>query len=318
MTETRTEPAASPSAEGTGTGALPARPLPRRRVGLLLLEAMRPRQWLKNAFVFGGLVFAGEVVDVATAATAVLVFASFCLASGAAYLVNDVMDADTDRLNPRTAGRAIARGELSPRTALAAAAAAAVLAFAGVATTNWQTVVTLAGFTLLQVVYSVYLKHVLFVDVMAIAAGFVLRAYAGVISIEVRFSIWLLLCTGLLALFLGLGKRRGEAVALGGRAHPQRPVLEQYSIGLIDELIAVVTPSILVAYSLYAVLGAETQLMTLTVPFVLYGIFRVLFLIHHRQTVTEDPALIVWQDRPLQVCVLLWAATAGVIALAAG
>jgi hypothetical protein len=153
--------------------------------------------------------------------------------------------------------------------------------------------------------------------VMAIATGFVLRAYAGLVSIRVEFSVWLLLCTGLVALLLGFAKRRAEAIALGGAAQPQRPVLEQYSVSLIDELTSVITPSILVAYSLYAVIGAKTQLMALTIPFVLYGIFRVLFLIHHRRALPEDPALMVWEDRPLQLCVLLWGLTAGVITLVA-
>jgi 4-hydroxybenzoate polyprenyltransferase len=278
---------------------------------------MRPRQWIKNSFVLGGVLYSGQALELDVLGLALATFAAFCLASGAAYLVNDVRDEPTDRLNPRTAGRPVARGELAPRTALAGAAVAAVLALAVAAAINWETLATLAGFLALQFAYSRWLKHVLFVDVMAVAGGFVLRAFAGLVAIDVRISEWLLLCTGLLALFLGFGKRRGEAVALGGEAHPQRPVLEQYSVELIDELIAVVTPSIIVAYSLYAVLGAESQAMMLTVPFVLYGIFRVLFLIHHRSRLPEDPTLVVWQDRPLQLCVALWALSAGAIAILA-
>jgi 4-hydroxybenzoate polyprenyltransferase len=283
------------------------------RTARLVLEGMRPHQWLKNAFVLGGVLYSGEFLEPGSLATALAVFVAFCLASGASYLVNDRLDAETDRLNPRTAGRPIARGDLSPGTALAAAVFATAAALAITALVNWQTLVTLASFLLLQVAYSLFLKHVLFVDVMAVAAGFVLRAYAGLVAIDVEISEWLLLCTGLLALFIGFGKRRGEAVALGGRAHPQRPVLEQYSMDLIDELIAVVTPSIVVAYSLYAVLGARSQMMLLTVPFVMYGIFRVLFLIHHRSRLPEDPTIVVWTDRPLQVCILLWGVSAGVI-----
>jgi 4-hydroxybenzoate polyprenyltransferase len=285
----------------------------RLRTPRLVLEAMRPRQWLKNAFVLGGVLYSGEFVDPASLATALVVFLAFCLASGATYLVNDAVDAETDRLNPRTADRPVARGELSPRTAVAAAATATVAALAMTALVNWQTLVTMAMFLLIQLAYSLFLKHQLFVDVMAIAAGFVVRAYAGLVAIDVAISEWLLLCTGLLALFIGFGKRRGEAVALGGKAHPQRPVLEQYSVALIDELIAVVTPSIIVAYSLYAVLAARSQLMLLTVPFVLYGVFRVLFLIHHRSHLPEDPTVVAWTDRPLQVCIVLWAVSAGAI-----
>jgi 4-hydroxybenzoate polyprenyltransferase len=279
----------------------------------LVVEGMRPRQWVKNAFVFGGVLYSGQFVEGGPLATAGVVFLAFCLASGSAYLVNDAVDAETDRLNPRTASRPIARGELAPRTALIAGVVAAVAALAITALVNWQTLATMAAFLALQFAYSTVLKHELFIDVMAVAAGFVLRAYAGLVAIDVEISEWLLLCTGLLALFLGFGKRRGEVVALGGSAHPQRPVLEQYSAALVDELIAVVTPSIIVAYSLYAVLAARSQVMLLTVPFVMYGVFRVLYLIHHGSRLPDDPTIVVWQDRPLQVCIVLWGVSAGLI-----
>ena len=175
----------------------------------------------------------------------------------------------------------------------------------------------LAGYIVLQLGYSHGLKHVLFIDVMAIAAGFVLRAAAGGLAIEVPISQWLLLCTGLLAVFLGFTKRRAEAVALGGTAQPKREVLDHYSVGLLDELIAVVTPATVVVYSIYAATGAPTHWMLLTVPFVMYGIFRVLYLIHHHSAMTEEPAVVVYRDRPLQVCVILWGITAATIAAVA-
>jgi 4-hydroxybenzoate polyprenyltransferase len=292
-------------------GALPA--VGRLRTAQLLVEGMRPRQWLKNAFVLGGVLYSGQFVEPGPLFTALAVFVAFCLGSGATYLMNDAIDAEADRHNPRTASRPIARGDLSRRTALLVAALSAAAALGITALVNWQTLVTLAGFLGLQVGYSLFLKHQLFVDVMSVAAGFVARAYAGLVAIDVAISEWLLLCTGLLALFLALGKRRGEAVALGGRATPQRPVLEHYSVDLIDELIAVVTPSIIVAYSLYAVLAAPSPLMLLTVPFVMYGVFRVLYMLHHRQRLTEDPTVVVWADRPLQVCIVLWGVSAGAI-----
>lgn len=279
----------------------------------LTVECMRPRQWIKNAFVFGGVLYSGQFVEIGPLTTSIAVFVAFCLASGAAYLVNDAADAEADRHNPRTAGRPIARGALPARTALIAAVVADLVALGIAALVNWETLATLGGFIVLQVAYSLVLKHQLFIDVMAVAAGFVLRAYAGLVAIDVETSEWLLLCTGLLALFLGFGKRRGEVVALGGTAHPQRPVLEQYSVALVDELIAVVTPSIIVAYSLYAVLGARSQAMLLTVPFVMYGVFRVLYLIHHGSRLPDDPTIVVWQDRPLQVCIVLWGLSAGLI-----
>jgi 4-hydroxybenzoate polyprenyltransferase len=285
----------------------------------LLATTMRPRQWTKNAFVLGGLVFSGEALHLEPELRAWTTFLAFCLMSGATYLLNDALDAEADRLNPRTAGRPIARGDLALRPALVAAAGSALVALGLASLINWKTLATLAGFLVLQLAYSKWLKHVLFVDVMAIAAGFVLRAFAGLVCIPVEISPWLLLCTGLLALFLGLSKRRAEAVALGGTAHPQRPVLESYSVALLDELISVVTPSILVAYALYTVLGSKSgDAMLLTVPFVLYGIFRVLWLIHHRSATTEEPAVVVWRDKPLLACIVLWGLTAALISVIAG
>jgi 4-hydroxybenzoate polyprenyltransferase len=304
-------------AELIAEGAIAA-PLPRRPTPLVLLEAMRPKQWIKNAFVFAGLAFAGKVTDPRDVALAVGTFVAFCLASGATYLLNDVRDAEADRHNPRTASRPIARGDLSPALALSVAGLAAAVALVGAAFINWQTLAVLGGYVVLQLGYSGGLKHVLFVDVMAISAGFVLRAAAGGLAIDVPISSWLLLCTGLLAIFLGFTKRRAEAVALGGSEQPRRAVLDHYSVGLLDELIAVVTPSTVVVYAIYAVTGAHTHWMLLTLPFVLYGVFRVLFLIHHGGGMTEEPAVIVYRDRPLLVCVLLWGVCAATIAAIAG
>jgi 4-hydroxybenzoate polyprenyltransferase len=290
----------------------------RRPAPLLVLEAMRPKQWIKNLFVFAGLAFAGKVTDAGAVGLAAATFAAFCLASGATYLLNDVRDAEADRHNPRTASRPIARGDLSPALALTVAALCTALALGVGALVNWETLAVLGGFVVLQLAYSHGLKHVLFVDVMAIAAGFVLRAAAGGLAIDVPISSWLLLCTGLLAIFLGFTKRRAEAVALGGSEQPRRAVLDHYSVGLLDELIAVVTPSTVVVYAIYAATGAPTKWMLLTLPFVLYGVFRVLFLIHHGGRVTEEPAVIVYRDRPLLACVALWGIFAAAIAAIAG
>jgi 4-hydroxybenzoate polyprenyltransferase len=304
-------------AELIAEGAVVAPPR-RRIVPLLLLEAMRPKQWIKNLFVFAGLAFAHKLSDPGSVGIAVATFAAFCLASGATYLLNDVRDAETDRHNPRTASRPIARGDLSPALALGVAAASALVALGITALVNVETLGALAGYMVLQLAYSNGLKHVLFLDVMIIAAGFVLRAAAGGLAIEVPISSWLLLCTGLLAIFLGFTKRRAEAVALGGSGAPRREVLDQYSVGLLDELIAVVTPSTVVVYAIYAATGAHTHWMLLTVPFVLYGVFRVLFLIHHHGAMTEEPAVIVYRDRPLLACVVLWGVCAATIAAIAG
>jgi 4-hydroxybenzoate polyprenyltransferase len=282
----------------------------------MLVETMRPKQWAKNAFVLAGIVFSGRVFEPEAELRAWVTFAAFCAISSASYLVNDVRDRHTDRLNPRTAGRPIARGDIGVRTALIAAAGLAVFAFIAAALVNWATLGVVAAYAVLQFAYSNGLKHVQFIDVMTIAAGFLLRAAAGLVCIEAEYSPWLLLATGLLALFLGLTKRRGEIVALKGMPPVQRPVLAHYSIALLDELIAVVTPCIVMVYALYCVLAAPTDWMLITLPYVLYGIFRVLYLIHHRADVTEDPSVIAVRDKPLLICIVLWAVTSGIITAA--
>ena len=284
------------------------------RAPLVVLEAMRPRQWSKNAFVLAGVVFAGQVLDGPSVGRALVAFAAFCLASGATYLLNDVRDREGDRRNPRTAGRPIARGALDPRSALVAAVLAAALAVVLAAALGVATLAAVGGYLALQLAYSAVLKRLLLLDVMAVAAGFVVRAFAGGVAVAVPVSSWLLVCTGGLALFLGFAKRRAELVAVGTSA---RPALEGYTVELLDQLIALVTSGTVVAYTIYAVLGARTDAMLLTVPFVLYGVFRVLFLMHRRSGATEDPSEVVWRDPPLLACVVLWGATAAVITLLA-
>jgi 4-hydroxybenzoate polyprenyltransferase len=283
----------------------------------MLLETMRPKQWTKNAFVLAGVVFSGQALELDAQWRAWTTFVAFCAISAATYLVNDVRDRHTDKLNPRTAHRPIARGDIGVRTALVAAAGSAALALGLAAIVNWETLATVAGYALLQLAYTSWFKHELFVDVMSIAAGFLLRAFAGLVAIDAVISPWLLLATGLLALFIALAKRRGEVLALGDQPPTQRPVLAHYSVPLIDELIAVITPSTLMVYALYGVLGAESDAMLLTLPFVLYGIFRVLYLIHHQGTSTQDPSVLAVSDRPLRVCIVLWGISAAAITVLA-
>jgi 4-hydroxybenzoate polyprenyltransferase len=283
---------------------------------LLVLETMRPRQWTKNAFVLAALVFSGDAFHVDDDLATLRMVIAFCLASSVAYLINDAHDAEVDRHNPRTAGRAIARGDLSVRAAVVSAALATVAALLIALSINLASAGVVAAYIALQLVYSAGLKHVILLDVLLISGGFVLRALGGAVAIDVRMSEWLLVCTGLLALFLALGKRRAEVIARGGQDAPSRPVLDGYSVGLLDELIAVVTPATVVLYTVYAVLGAASSDMLLTVPFVVYGVFRVLLLIHHGAGQTEEPDLVIWRDRPLLACVVGWGITALVIAAA--
>ena len=297
------------AAHSSSSGSRRARPL-------LVLETMRLNQWSKNAVVFVGLLFSGQVVQLDPVLTTLVVAFAFCLVSGATYLINDVVDADADRENSRTASRPIARGDLAPNVALVAASFAALAGMALAAAINWKAFVTVSGYVALQIAYSNWLRHLWLIDVTAIAGGFVLRAVAGGAAIGVPVSSWLLVCTGLSALLLGLTKRRAEAVAISGTRQPGRKVLRTYSVGRLDELIAVVATTILSVYCLYAVIGAASDLMLLTVPSVIYGIRRVLFLIRHRGDLTDEPAVLVWRDRPLLLCVGSWVICAGAIVAA--
>jgi 4-hydroxybenzoate polyprenyltransferase len=292
--------------------ALPARAevvqLPERRSPWrAALVAMRPRQWSKNLLLFAGIVFAAELGDWVRWAEAGVAFAAYCAASSAAYLVNDVRDAAHDRLHPLKRLRPVARGELSARTALLFSGGLAVLAAALVAPLGPLSLAFLAGFLALQVAYSFGLKHVVLVDVLAIAALFVIRSAAGAEAVDVRISPWLLLCTALLALFLALAKRRSELVLPG----LGRPVLEGYSVALVDQLITITVACTIAAYSVYTI-TAHSAAMAATIPFVVFGLFRYLLLVH-RDELGEEPENVLLTDRPLIAAVSLWAVTSAAI-----
>jgi 4-hydroxybenzoate polyprenyltransferase len=278
---------------------------PTRRTRLrALLAALRPAQWSKNLLVFAGLVFAAQLGDPRRWLWALTAFGAYCAASSAAYLVNDVRDADDDRRHASKRGRPVARGEVSARAALLSAAALAGAALLVVVPLGWATVGLLAGFLALQAAYTLSLKRLVLLDVFAIGALFVIRAAAGAEAVEVRISPWLLVCTALLALFLALAKRRGE---LAAGVH----VPEGYSLALVDQLVGVVAASTVIAYSLYTFTAHSTAMMA-TIPFVLYGIFRYLLLVH-RDDLGEEPEQVLLTDRPILVTVALWAATSAVI-----
>ncbi len=268
---------------------------------------MRPRQWSKNLLLFAGLLFAAKLGDGIRWLEATTAFAAYCAASSAAYLVNDVQDAEHDRAHPLKRSRPVARRELSLRTAVLLAGALSVLAFALVAPLGLASVGFLAAFVALQGTYSLALKHVVLLDVFAIAALFVLRSAAGAEAVEVRISPWLLLVTALLALFLGLAKRRSELVLAGS----SRPVLDGYSLAFVDQLIAVTVACTIAAYAVYTFTAHSPALMV-TIPFVVFGLFRYLLLVH-RDDLGEEPENVLLTDTPIVVTVVLWAATAGVV-----
>ncbi len=287
--------------------------LPQRRSPVrAALVAMRPRQWSKNLLVFAGLVFAAQLGDASRWLEACAAFVAYCAISSAAYLLNDVRDREDDRLHPVKRARPIARGELSPRAALWLAAGLSALAFVLVALLGPVSVLFLLGFAGLQAAYTLLLKHVVLLDVLAIGALFVIRAAAGAAAVDVRISPWLLLCTALLALFLALAKRRGELVLVGARQAPGRPVLEGYSLELVDQLVAIVASSTVLAYSVYTLTARDSKALLATVPFVIFGVFRYLLLVH-RDDVGEEPEQVLLTDVPIILAVAGWIATAAVI-----
>jgi len=279
-------------------------------VGLAI--SMRPHQWVKNLVVFAALIFAKKLTDTDAILRSTAAFGLFCAASGAVYIVNDLFDADRDRKHPLKARRPIASRSLGTLPALTAS----IILLTGSMMAGFALSppfgAVLLSYAAVNLVYSFWLKEVVIVDVMVIASGFVLRAVAGAMVINVDISHWLIMCTILLSLFLALCKRRQELESLS-HAHEHRLILREYSLDFIDQMINVVTPSTLLMYILYSVspeiqMKLGTSHLYLTVPFVLYGIFRYLYLVHKKGG-GGSPATALLTDRPLLICVGLWAVT---------
>jgi 4-hydroxybenzoate polyprenyltransferase len=287
--------------------------LPARRTVLqAALVSLRPRQWTKNLLLFAGIIFAAKLGDAARWGEALAAFAAYCAASSASYLVNDVRDAQHDREHPSKRSRPIARGELSPRPAEALAALLIFSAFLLVAPLGLASILFLCTFFALQAAYTLALKHIVLLDVMTIGGLFVVRAAAGAAAVDVRISPWLLLCTALLALFLALAKRRGELVLVGAESTPGRPVLEGYSLALVDQLVTIVAASTVISYCLYTFTARDSKAMMITIPFVVFGVFRYLLLMHRRD-LGEEPEEVLLRDLPILVCIAGWVASAALI-----
>jgi 4-hydroxybenzoate polyprenyltransferase len=296
------------SAEPAQVERLPERRSPLRAA----IVALRPRQWTKNLLLFAGIIFAAKLGDLSRWGEAFAAFAAYCAASSASYLVNDVRDAPHDRVHPVKRTRPIARGELSPRLAGLMAALLLFGAYVLVAPLGIASILLLSTFFALQASYTFALKHVVLLDVMTIGGLFVVRAAAGAAAVNVRISPWLLLCTALLALFLALAKRRGELILVGAERTPGRPVLEGYSLALVDQLVTIVAASTVIAYSLYTFTARDSKAMMITIPFVVFGVFRYLLLMHRRQ-LGEEPEEILLRDVPILACIAAWAVCAAVI-----
>ncbi len=283
-----------------------------RTLARAALAALRLRQWSKNLLLFAGLIFAAKIGDVTRWGEALGAFAAYCAASSAAYLANDVRDAADDREHPVKRLRPVASGELPARAALWLAGLLTSAALAAAALLGPWSAAFMGGFLVLQAAYTGGLKRIVLIDVLAISGLFVLRAAAGAQAVDVRISPWLLICTGLLALFLALGKRRAELVLVGADRAPGRAVLTGYSLALVDQLVSVVAASTVIAYSLYTFTARDSNAMMATIPFVVYGVFRYLLLLH-RHGLGEEPENVLLTDVPLLVTIAAWAATCAAI-----
>jgi 4-hydroxybenzoate polyprenyltransferase len=274
--------------------------VPRRSPLRAAIKTGRPKEWIKNVFVFAGLLFSGKFNQPHDVFEAVVTFVAFCLISSAGYFVNDLIDVELDRKHPKKRFRPLAARELSESAAKAIAPALAVVAIAIAFTVNWQVGLMVVGYGVAQVAYSLGLKQIVIIDVMTLAGLFILRVAAGASAVEAHASEWLILCTGMLAAFLGFTKRRQEAVSELHEGTATRPVLEHYSLPFLDQMVSLVTTGTVISYAIYTVnsplIGSQ---MMLTIPPVIYGIFRYLYLIYDRSD-DRSMAQIVAGDRGIQ------------------
>ena len=286
--------------------AEPAQPgqdpvVPRRSPLRAAIKTARPKEWIKNVFVFAGLLFSGKFTEGHAIAEALITFIAFCMISSAGYFLNDLIDVELDRKHPKKRFRPLAAGELSERAAMTIAPVLAILAIAlAFGAVNWEVGLMAVGYGAAQTAYSLGLKQIVIVDVMTLAGLFILRVAAGASAVDAHASEWLLLCTGMLAAFLGFTKRRQEAVSELHEGTSTRPVLEHYSLPFLDQMVSLVTTGTVLSYAIYTVnsplIGSQ---MMLTIPPAVYGIFRYLYLIYDRN---DDRSMsgIIAGDRGIQ------------------
>ena len=289
----------------------------RRSAAGALFQSLRPMQWVKNGFVFAPLIFSRGLTDEHQLLKVTLAASIFCLVSSAVYLINDLADAPEDRNHPVKRFRPVASGDLSASVALSAAIILTIVGIGGAWVLDSRFLLTVVLYVGLNVLYSLALKHVMLLDAFIVAAGFVLRVLAGGIVIHVEISPWLVVCTTLLALFLALTKRRHELVLLGNNASSHRATLANYSPYFLDQLIGIVTASTLMAYALYTLSDDVARKfpgkrLELTIPFVLYGIFRYLYLVHQNEE-GGNPTRLLLTDPVLLFVVSAWAISVVVI-----
>lgn len=268
-----------------------------------ILVSMRPKQWYKNLVIFIGIAFSLNLFNFNLWITVISAFIIFCLLSGSIYLINDVLDIENDRKHPKKCKRPLPSGELKPYQAILSAVLFIIISLIWSYLINVPFLLTAISYFILIMVYSLFLKHFIIVDILIISSGFVLRAIAGALAIDVMVSAWLIICTFLLALFLALGKRRQELALLGEDAGKHRQSLEGYSTNMMDQMIVITTSILIMSYSLYTFFSGNMLLM-ITIPFAFYGIFRYLLLIHSENMGGEPEML--FKDKGMLSSIILW------------
>ncbi|WP_125153714.1 decaprenyl-phosphate phosphoribosyltransferase [Clostridium rectalis] len=268
------------------------------------IQLMRPKQWIKNGFVFAAIVFSGKFVETSLLLIAIKTFILFCLTSSTIYILNDLVDIEKDKLHPEKKNRPLPSGKVSKSTAIVLdiILLISVIYFS---IGNMKLFAIFMTYIIVNIAYSFKLKNVVIVDVMIITFGFILRVQSGSIAIGITISPWLILCTTLLSLFLALNKRKSELITLNSKSGKHRKILEEYSIELLDNMLTIVTPSILIAYCLYTFSSIQSNTMMFTIPFVLYGIFRYQYLMI-KQNIGGKPEDIFTKDIPFLVNIVLW------------
>jgi len=279
---------------------------------ITFIKLLRAKQWIKNIFVLAGIVFAGMITQFSAWVVTAFAVLGFCLASSAIYIFNDIMDKKEDSIHPDKRNRPIASGDVAIPLALFIMAALIVAALAvSFLLVNFWFFICVASYIAMMILYSIKLKHIVIIDVMIIMSGFVLRAVGGVVALDAKISPWLVLCTALLALYLALNKRRGEIEKVGDDGLT-RGVLKNYSLESLKEMLSVITPSIVVAYAIYTFFSPVGPIMMVTLPFVVFGLFRYIYIADQKQR-HDAPEMALLKDIPLMVDIFIWGVLSGAL-----
>lgn len=276
----------------------------------VLFQALRPKQWTKNLLIFAGIIFSQNLSNLHMVRNVALAFVDFCLLSGVMYLINDIKDRETDREHPEKRLRPIASGALSVQAAIVWAVVLSLIALGGAFLITVSFGICAVVYVVLLTAYSFHLKHIVILDIMVLSLGYVLRAVAGVAAIsianvEIIITPWFITCTLFLALFIVLCKRRHELVLLDNRAGSHRRVLQEYTPAFLDQMVAVTTSATVISYALWTTLGQFKGHMVYTLPFVVYGIFRYLYIVYRKEE-GGAPEIALLRDRSLLINIFLW------------